>query len=246
MPTTTSSSAQAARPINYAILTEVIILGGTAVLFLAKWSRGNLSFYIHPRYTALVLIAALALLLMAAVRLRGVLTVPRSEARLNWLHLMLAVPLLMGVLVPARPLGADTLAGRGLDLSVLPVAANQDDLLTGDPSAWNLLQWSTAVNLLGGELHEQPIDVVGFVYQDARLPAHSFYVARYVITCCAADGAAVALSVQWQNGEQLPPDSWVRVRGTLLVEDGAAGAPATIAATTVEPIEQPDVPYLFP
>jgi hypothetical protein len=39
----------AGRPLNLIALAEVLILGGTATLFLAKWLRGQLSYYIHPR-----------------------------------------------------------------------------------------------------------------------------------------------------------------------------------------------------
>jgi uncharacterized repeat protein (TIGR03943 family) len=232
------------RPINYAALTDVLLLSGTGALLTVKWMRGALDFYIHPRYTVLVLLAALVLFLMGGARLRD-LFAPRAGQRLTTLHLLLALPLLLGVLVPAQPLGADTLAGRGLDLTNAPLLSQQ--AVEGDPIDWNLLEWTTALSLRGDELRGEPVDVVGFVFQDERVGRDAFYVARYVITCCAADGAAAGLPVQWPDGDTLPTNTWVRVQGTLAtttIGDGQT-IPA-VAADSVEPIEQPESPYLFP
>lgn len=60
------------RPLNYTAITEVLLLGGTALLLLVKWLRGQIPFYIHPRYTALVVVAGVILLLMAIVRARAI------------------------------------------------------------------------------------------------------------------------------------------------------------------------------
>lgn len=232
-----------ARPINYAALAEVLMLMGTAALLLVTWERGTLAYYIHPRYTILVLLAALMLFLMGGARLRDIFR-PQPGQHLSVLHLMLALPLLLGVLVPAQPLGADTLAGRGLDLTMAPLPGQ---VVTGDPAEWNLLQWALALPVQGEDLQGETVDVVGFVFQDTSIDQDGFYVVRYVITCCAADGAAAALPVIWPGGEALPADTWVQVQGrlaTITLSDGQI-RPA-VAATSVEPVVQPESPYLFP
>ncbi len=247
MATTPTRVTAAARPINYAVVAEVLILGGTAMLFLMKWLRGNLDFYIHPRYTILVVAGAVLLLLMAGVRLRGVFTEDRNTTRLSGLHLLLAMPLLFGVLVPSRPLGADTLAGRGLDLTARTgFTAQQASNLPSDVAEWNLFHWNMAISTMGNALNGEPITAEGFVYHDATMGSDQFYVARFVITCCAADGTATGLMVDWPAGSSLPLDSWVRVRGTLILDDSDEILYPHIAADSVEPIEQPRVPYLFP
>ena len=58
--------------------------------------------------------------------------------------------------------------------------------------------------------------------------------------------AAAGLPVLWEGGAGLPTDTWVRVQGTLdLVTLNGTRVPA-IAATSVEPVDQPEFPYLFP
>lgn len=241
---TQSATSQQDRPINYTALVEVLLLIGTGALLFVKWKHGTLAYYIHPRYTLLVLLAALVLSMMGGVRLND-LFAPQVNRRLNGLHLLLALPLLLGVLVPVQPLGADTLAGRGLDLSNAPLLSHQP--VDGDPATWNLLQWAMALPVQGEELSGETVDVVGFVFQDERMGHDVFYVARYVIICCAADGTAAGLPVQWPDGKALPADTWVRVQGTLATITTSDGltTPA-IAATSVEQVDQPETPYVFP
>lgn len=236
---------QAARPINYRALNEVLLLGGIAALFLIKWLRGQLDFYIHPRYTALIVVSAVILLLMAGVRLRGIFA-ERAAGPVGWVYVFLALPLLLGTLVPAQPLGANTLASRGGEPSSAINLVNRQTIATGDSSGWNLLEWSVTLSTSDGELEGKPVDVVGFVFQDDVLGANHFYVARYVVTCCAADGVSVGMPVLWEGGEALSADSWVRVRGTLSSTLVAGVEQPAIAATSVEPVSQPKNPYLYP
>ncbi|MFV9504835.1 MAG: TIGR03943 family putative permease subunit [Oscillochloridaceae bacterium umkhey_bin13] len=232
------------RRLNLLALTEVVLLGGTATLFLARWLRGQLDYYIHPRYSLLVLVASLVLLMMAAVRVSAVTRGP-SPNRPGWLHLLLATPLLLGLLVPARPLGADTLAGRGIQLNTI-ANPSRAALLDDDTANWNLLDWGTALSVRSDELEGKPADVIGFVFPDPKLGGDAFYVARYVVTCCAADGAGVGLPVVWKGGGDLPANGWVRVQGTIaLVTLDGLSQPA-LRAETVEPVPQPSNPYLYP
>lgn len=231
------------RPINYVAFVEIVVLSGTAALLTVKWLRGTLDLYIHPRYTILVLLATLVLFLMGGVRLRD-LFVPRAKQRLTAMHLLLALPLLVGIVVPAQPLDADTLVAQGLDPTRVQFPGQRQP--GGNPATWNLLQWATELAVQDDRLQGEPVDVVGFVFPDERLGSDSFYVVRYVVTCCAADGSAVGLPVRWEGGQALAANTWVRVQGTLdaVTRDGMR-VPG-IAATIVEPVDEPDVPYLFP
>jgi putative membrane protein len=238
-----SNTWAAGRPLNRIVLAEVALLGGMATLLIARWLRGQLSYYIHPRYSLLVAIAGLVLLLMAVVRLRSAFT--EGGVRPGWGYLLLATPLLLGVLIPARPLGADTLATRGTELNAVAEGGRMARL-ADDTSSWNLLDWGTALSVRGEELAGSPADVVGFVFHDDTLGADSFYAVRYVVTCCAADGAGVGLPVLWDGGGGLPADSWVRVRGKI--EQATVGGYEQLAlrAESVEPVPEPENPYLYP
>jgi uncharacterized repeat protein (TIGR03943 family) len=228
------------------VLTEAVLLNGLAALLLVTWLRGTLAFYIHPRYTPLVVVCAVVLFLMAGVRMRA-LAHHADGAWLTWSHALVALPLLVGVLVPARPLGAETLAGRGLDAAFTSRAVTPAmQQMTGEPDSWNLWEWSMALAMQGDALQGKPVDVVGFVFPDERLGSEAFYVVRYTVTCCAADAAAVALPVRWAESTALPADTWVQVQGTLGTITRDAQTLPAIVATTVVPVEQPARPYLLP
>jgi uncharacterized repeat protein (TIGR03943 family) len=92
----------------------------------------------------------------------------------------------------------------------------------------------------------QPADVVGFVYRSPDLADDLFLVGRFAVTCCTADAAALGLLVRWPTAALLQPGTWVRVHGP--VEVGAfAGRPTPlIAAVSLEGVDVPAQPYLFP
>jgi uncharacterized repeat protein (TIGR03943 family) len=224
-------------------LIEIAILSGTATLLLARWLRGQLNYYIHPRYSLLIVAAALLLLLLALVQLR--VLIDGSRGRPSWGYLLLATPLLLGTLIPARPLGADTLAGRGVELN-RTLDGSRVPQLTNDTRRWTLLDWGSALSVQGEALRGEPVDIIGFVFHDQTLGRDAFYAVRYVVTCCAADGAGVGLPVVWNSGAMLPEDSWVRVTGSIDWVPLAGVEQLVIRADRVEPIAEPDDPYLYP
>ncbi|HMO58631.1 MAG TPA: TIGR03943 family protein [Roseiflexaceae bacterium] len=233
------------RPINWAALIETALLGSLAAMLLTKVLRGVMIFYIHPRYTPLVAAAALVVALLAYVRMRAIFesaAEPLGKRAVAYAALALAVAL--GTLVPARPLGAGTLSSSGLDAGR---SANADLIADGRTAEWDLLQWSIAFSIYGaGEpLLGSPVDVVGFVFYDAQLAGDGFIVARYVISCCTADGSGAGMPVAWQGGVALPTDSWVRVRGTLGARERNGIAEPILLAESIEPVAQPRNPYLY-
>jgi putative membrane protein len=236
-------SSPTERVINPPALIETCLLGAAAAMLLTKAAHGVLIFYIHPRYTPLIIACALLLLLVAAIRATTMLTfTPESLQGRRGHYLLLTIPFLLGTLVPARPLGANALSSTTDISTVLGANVPTDD----DTSTWNLLQWATALSVRGEQLNGKAVDVVGFVYHDPARPIAGFFVVRYVIICCTADSNGVHLPVVWNGSVELKADSWVRVRGrlgTTMIENKTVPA---LIATLVEPTEQPASPYLYP
>ena len=224
-------------------LLETALLAGTGAMFLCKAWQGVLAYYIHPRYTPLVVGGGIVLLLLAAVRARGLSADATASARRGWVgHCLLALPLLLGFAVPAQPLGADALAAT-------PTALTQPGqggiALDGEPRDWNLLQWGTALSIAVPDRRGAAVDLVGFVYHDAARPLGGFIVARYAIVCCIADVKGIGVPVVWADGAALPANGWVRVRGTLGAATIAGRPTPAFIAEAVEPVPQPDEPYLY-
>ena len=121
----------------------------------------------------------------------------------SWLRLSLvAIPLLIGVVVPAHPLGASAASTSGVSTGISSLGNNGGGSIGSfatDPSKRNVLDWirafSTSTNLT--EFTGQRADLIGFVYKDIRADGKpQFMIARFTISCCVADASAIGVTVQ--------------------------------------------------
>jgi uncharacterized repeat protein (TIGR03943 family) len=155
--------------------------------------------------------------------------------------------LLLGVVIPARPLGASAITNRGLTTEVM-LASDQTSRLTVVPSERNILDWariiSTTTNPVG--LSGQEADVVGFVYRDPRFAENQFMVARFTLTCCVADALAIGIVVIDEKAVDFNADTWVHVKGTFTVGELDGESMPVLAAEAITPVDPPAQPYLYP
>jgi putative membrane protein len=71
-------------------------------------------------------------------------------------------------------------------------------------------------------------------------------VGRFTVTCCAADASAVAMIVEWPEAAALPDNAWVRVRGPVSAAALNGKPIPLITAASLEEVEQPEHPYMYP
>lgn len=171
-----------------------------------------------------------------------------GHAPISWGVLaIIALPLALGVLIPSRPLGAEAVGS----ISTLAAGAAQSTALAGfqiAPEQRNVLDWLRAFNSAAdyNELNGLPVDVVGFVYLEPTFETGTFMVARFTVSCCVADAAAIGLPVTYADSASLSQGEWVRVRGTMRVGQFRGETLPVIHADSVEIVPQPDHPYLYP
>jgi uncharacterized repeat protein (TIGR03943 family) len=239
-------------------LLQIILLSCLAIFLAERLVTGKLLWYINARFAVLTLLGILglsALVINTLYALRHSQHAAESHAEhhdhehshsaanLIWLIL----PLALGVLIPARPLGSDAAANKGVTLAG-PLAAgnNQTMQLDAAPDKRTVLDWIRIFNFepdLNPYLGETA-NVIGFVYADPRLPTGHFLVARFTVSCCVADAFAIGMAVRWP--EQLPTDQWVIVRGPVQVLEIDQQKIPLILAESITPIDEPAQPYLFP
>lgn len=230
---------------------KTAILFGLAAYFAYNILSGNLSNYINERFAWLSYVAVALFGLLgaagAAERLRGGGHAHRHHHdHLSWPALaVVAVPLVLGTLVPSRPLGSAAINGN-ISLNVATGAAVTT--FTGDPSQWNVLDWLRAFNNAGdpASFDGKAANVIGFVYREATFPEDTFMVARFTISCCVADAAAIGLPVVWPGAADIPQDTWVRVQGAFQTGVFRGDTVPVLRAASLEIIEQPEHPYLYP
>jgi uncharacterized repeat protein (TIGR03943 family) len=253
---------------------QALILGATGLFFLQKIWSGNLYWYINARFLLLVLLAAIGLLILAQLLITDRMRRPldgqddiepsgppdamvdhdhvggHNAAKIRWGLFLLALPVLLGMLIPARPLGASAVANKGL-LTTAPRSTRPVDsrLLLEIPAGnRSLLDWLLLVQALPdpGEISGEPVDVVGFVFRPPELQADQFLVGRFAMTCCVADAYAIGMLVHKPAVQDLPENGWVRVQGRLELYETEQGPRASIRAEKVTPVGEPAQPYLYP
>ncbi|HET6643763.1 MAG TPA: TIGR03943 family protein [Gaiellaceae bacterium] len=106
------------------------------------------------------------------------------------------------------------------------------------PRQMTLVEFSQrAYERNGASFNGQPVELTGFV---AEPQAGGFELARYQISCCAADAAPVVVRVVGTSGDPPPRDQWVTVTGTFEAEGGDV---PKLAATSLAEIPAPNDPY---
>ncbi len=202
-----------------------------------------------------VIVSSCALVLIVILARMGEIRTFFSEMKVQPIAipadalLILAIPLILGIFVPSRPLSTASLNARGLSLAA-PSGLGQStgELSRVDSEKRTVLDWIKLFNYeedvtpyLG-----QTAIVSGFVYHDPRLKDGQFMVSRFAVTCCVADAFAIGMAVDWPDSADLPDNTWVSVEGTIDSVSIEEKASPIIHARSVSLIEAPQQPYLYP
>jgi putative membrane protein len=240
---------------------QIAILLGLGVYLLVKIVSGTLYYYINERFLWLVAFGAIAFLVL------GLVTFSRKQHAHShdhghgdghthaeeapggqWSLFVLAVPLLLGFLVPAKPLDSSALESRGLTTNaLLSVGQGQSDVQLELPSDQRtVLDWIRAFNFATdpGMYAGEPVDLIGFVYHDPRLPDGQMLVSRFAVSCCVADAFAIGVIVE--TDEEWAGNTWVHVTGEMQVGTLDDRPYPLVIASDIKEVAVPPQPYLFP
>jgi uncharacterized repeat protein (TIGR03943 family) len=250
----------------------VLLLLG--LYFLETLLTGEIAFYINERYNWLAAFGGVMFLVLGVVTLVPLLSEgldAREQKQQNvddmlraavkpapmmhggvpgWPVLaIIAFPLALGVLIPARPLGAAAITGGSVATSLSVAPGGAETTFGIAPGQRNVLDWVRAFSAANSaeEFSGQAADVVGFVYRDARFDERrEMMISRFIVSCCVADALAIGVIVESDSAVEWQQDSWVRVRGSFQVREFDGQRTPILVAESIEPTTMPDRPYLFP
>ncbi|MBL8147804.1 MAG: TIGR03943 family protein, partial [Anaerolineae bacterium] len=209
--------------------------------------------YINLRFAWLAWVAAGIFFLLGGFSLYTLLRPGAAndthghDHRISWASLLaLGVPLALGVLIPSQPLGAEAVDGS--ISTTTTVSAGSATTFAIAPEYRNALDWLRVFSATSdfSTLEGQPADVTGFVYREPGTPEDEFLAARFTISCCVADASAIGLPVIWEGTPELAQGAWVQVKGTIAVQNHDGETRPVLHAESVDLVDQPEHPYLYP
>jgi uncharacterized repeat protein (TIGR03943 family) len=242
-------------------LLRSLLFGAMGAYFLGLWLTGGLGNYINARFVWLSVVAAIILFVLTLSCAYAFLRSRFGKFDLAYgyhdltghMHprvtipmlMVLAAPVVFGVLVPSKPLGASAVGG-----DLMPNAP-ADNVVGASANSleWSVVDWLRVFYYIGNpdRLNNREADVIGFVYRREGDPKGHFMVARFVMSCCSADASAVGMPVAWGGADNLPVDKWVHVRGPVKVQQFGKNALPVIEAKSVQDMDgPPPQPYLYP
>src|SRR3954470_4835048 len=128
---------------------------------------------------------------------------------------LLPVPMLALLVITPPSLGSFSAARSGTALSA-PASADYPPLPDGDPVRISVASYATrAVYDKGRSLTNRTVTLSGFLVAGGQ---GEWYVARMVITCCAADARPVKVGLTGDLSGDLRPDGWVQVTGRYVAK----------------------------
>lgn len=240
---------------------KTLVLIATGLFLYSRVLNDSILFYINQRFVTLTVAASVGFILVAVSYYRRSMGQPEAgehehehehdhdHGNLSWLGwVIVAIPVVFGLLVRPQPLGAAAVGNREVNVSAMtsvtaPSSDGRINLQVGEKTIVDWLvefQRSEPAAFAGEEA-----SVIGFVYSDERFGEDRFLVGRFILSCCVADASPVGLVVRWPEAMALTPDQWVEVRGHFEVGTFDGLEIPILVADEVILIDAPTNPYLY-
>lgn len=152
------------------------------------------------------------------------------------------------LVLPPSTLSSATVDARDMNASAIDLDGEPIQLAGVDTADFTVRDWSNLLAQGADPTYFTGMTphLVGFVTADPAGSEDIFYVARFVVTCCAVDAQPVGVPVyspEWQD--RFAVDDWVEVTGSFVSNpDGGAETPVVLEPATADPVAQPDAPYI--
>lgn len=265
---TVSLRARRPRPRRSAQIPWQAILDGVMLLLWAAMLlrftlTGQIYLLLHPDFMWLSNMAMGLLTIMGLGRVWQVWQsmrsdqrqpAPRSQEHIALLPRQISSGVLLavavfGLLYTPRPFTSATAFQRGItDVLGQTRSRPQRFVLSGASEDRTIVDWIRTLNVFPEPTayEGQGAEVSGFVIHMPDWPSNFFMIARFVITCCAADAYPVGLPVQLEPGTPLPEqDSWLEISGTMGTHTLDNKRQLVITSPVLTEIPQPRNPYEY-
>ena len=222
-------------------IAAAVVLGVWGGLFWYLLVSGRTSLYLSSR-TAWVVPTGAAILTVAFLgRLATARTAgaERLRPRTAWGLGFVVLPAVIILALPPTALGSFAASRRSLSAGFASAPAIQPGETVTLPAVaagmWSDDARRALVSRAGSR-----VTFEGIVVKREGMPADEFILTRFIVSCCVADALSVEVRVVGTPPGRFEQDQWVRVTGTFY----PVGHDVVVDASQVQPIPQPDNPYL--
>ncbi len=244
-------------------LLDIAALLVWGVLLLKFWLTGKMKILLHPDYVWLAYSAGFFLVGVAIAKLvQFVLQATRSKNRdkkpiapphfslfpPGWGSALLLAVGLFGLQFTPQPFSSQVALDRGVtDTLTMTRSQPQAFRAASLPEKRSLVEWIRTLNIYPepDAYTGQKVNLSGFVIHPPEMSKDHLAIARFIITCCAADAYPVGLPVKVPGGDRspYPPDKWFQVEGNMATETLNGKRQLVIQATSLKEIPEPASPY---
>lgn len=167
---------------------------------------------------------------------------------------LIAATVVALLVLPPATLTSATVDQRDLNASAAltdqgTAADAPTNLVGSDTASFTVKDWASLLRQGAGEqfFAGKTATLTGFVTPDTDDPDNVFYIARFVVTCCAVDAQPVGVPVylpDWQKTYAV--DSWVSATGGFGANPSTSSTQAIVLQPAqITPVEQPAEPYVY-
>ena len=239
---------------------DVMAILAWGIVMLHYRFSGKLYLLIHPNYFELVTGSGIVLTIVGIIRFLEVKKSKLTDPPPSTEHVTLFPPglgsrlllftAIISLVVTPRVFASDkALKTDTADLlSSTRVQPQEFRRTTVNSEDRTLIDWVRTLKVYPepDKYSGQKARVKGFVMHSKDIGEEYFFLARFVLTCCAADAYPIGLPVKLEgNRQKYPLDTWVQVEGEMITQKIAGKRQLTIAAKSVKKIERPKNPYSY-
>lgn len=239
---------------------DVVAIAAWGILMLKYWLTGKLYLLIHPDYFWLAIVGGIGLLIVGFFKGLQLWKHRRQADKANPLHInvfppgwgsfLLLTAAILGLMITPRAFTSQTALDRGVT-ELIGATRVQPQAFRAQvrPEERSLVDWVRTLNVYPepDAYKGQKVKVQGFVIHQPNVSQEYIFLARFILTCCAADAYPVGLPVQLPSSsrQQYPPDTWLEVEGQMTTQTIGEKRQLTIAANSLKKIPQPQNPYSY-
>lgn len=216
----------------------------SSVFILSLTWQNQLGLYIHPRYNLFTIALSVLCLVVATAYQKH-----HNEHKhaFSAASLPLIFILACAFILPARSLTSATVSQRQIDSQSIGLNSSltNNPLLAGSSKGLKLGDWYRLIqtNQSPAYYADKPAKINGFVF-DAGLGPDTFYLARFIVTCCAVDAQPIGVPVRVTNWATIyQQDTWLEIEGEFELLGTTNGEELVLQPNSVTEIEEPSNPY---